>query len=176
MEIRQERPEDFSALATLIQAAFKHDVFSNQQEHRLVEDLRKSEAYIPELALVAEENGLLKGHILLTKIVIRDGEVDHPSLALAPVSVHPSYQRQGIGQRLIETAHERARGLGFSAVILVGHADYYPRFGYRPTVEFGIQLPFPAPEENCMALELVEGSLKDVQGMVIYSAAFDLDN
>ncbi len=176
MHIRQEQPSDYEVLTEVIQAAFKHDVFSDQQEYQLVIDLRKSKAYIPELALVAEIDDVVVGHILLTKIVIEDGSERYPSLALAPISVHPNYQRRGIGRHLIERAHEQARLLGYRSVVLVGHADYYPRFGYRPAACFGIQLPFPAPKENCMALELEKGSLKGVKGMVIYSKAFGLDN
>lgn len=174
MHIRQERHTDFEPIQLLIKAAFKQDVFSDQQEHQLVANLRASDAYIPELALVAEVADQVVGHILLSRIVIRDGEQDYPALALAPVSVHPNFQRQGIGQRLIETAHEQARELGHEAIILVGHADYYPRFGYRPTADFDIRLPFPAPPENCMALELVSGALSKMQGEVIYSDPFGL--
>ena len=174
MLIREERITDFKPIGELIKLAFKNDVFSDQQEHRLVADLRDSTAYIPELALVAELDGQLVGHILLTKIVIQDGEQEYPALALAPVSVHPDFQRQGIGRELIEVAHQRARDLGNKLVVLVGHADYYPRFGYCPTADFGIHLPFPAPRENCMVLELVPGALNGVKGTVIYSAPFGL--
>ncbi|MEM7575573.1 MAG: N-acetyltransferase [Bacteroidota bacterium] len=174
MHIRQERNTDFEQIKLLIKAAFKQDVFSDQQEHHLVANLRKSDAYIPQLTLVAEVADQVVGHILLSRIIIRDGEQEYPVLALAPVSVHPNFQRQGIGQRLIETAHDQARVLGYQAIILVGHADYYPRFGYRPIADFGIRLPFPAPPENCMALELVPGALSEVQGEVIYSDPFGL--
>ena len=94
------------------------------------------------------------------------------SLALAPVSVHPDFQNKGIGSALIKEAHKRAKALGFQSIILVGHADYYPRFGYELTSKYGIKLPFPAPEESCMIIELNENGLKDVSGTVEYSKPF----
>lgn len=170
--IRQEAPEDHTAVEAVIELAFRDEEISDHSEHHLVARLRHSEAFVPELSLVAEIDGTIIGHILLTKIKVRKGDAVNGSLALAPVTVHPNRQGQGIGRRLIERAHEVARSLGFKSVILLGHAAYYPRFGYRPTVEFGIQLPFEVPPENCLALELVPDGLKGVEGMVEYPKEF----
>jgi predicted N-acetyltransferase YhbS len=170
--IRQETPADHPQVFELIKEAFQHEPHSDQQEHYLVERLRKSEAFVPELSLVAEEQGQLIGHILLTKIKVINQKKEHESLALAPVSVAPAYQKLGIGGILIRQAHENARQLGFSSVILLGHADYYPRFGYQKASNFGISLPFDVPEENCMAIELKENGLAGINGVVEYPQAF----
>lgn len=172
MIIRQENEKDFKAVYSLIDIAFKNVPYSDNTEHFLVNRLRKSEAYIPKLSLVAEIDNEIVGHIILTKIFVVNGEKRFPSLALAPVSVLPSYQGQGIGGKLIVEAHKRAKELGYESVILLGHSNYYPRFGYRKTNEFGIKLPFEVPEENCMAIELVDGALNNVCGVVEYSKPF----
>ncbi|MEO0875094.1 MAG: N-acetyltransferase [Bacteroidota bacterium] len=172
IHIRQETTADHQQVFQLVEAAFAGVEYSDQSEHHLVERLRKSDAFIPELSLVAEQGQEIVGHIILTQIAIVDGETRSPSLALAPVSVLPTHQGQGIGGALIKEAHKRAQALGHSSVILLGHADYYPRFGYRPTAEFGIRLPFEAPKENCMLVELQAGSLTGISGVVEYPTAF----
>lgn len=172
LNIRQEIPADYSAVKSLIQAAFAAVEYSDQSEHLLVERLRKSASFVPELSLVSEWDNQVVGHILLTPISIKGETLSTPSLALAPVSVAPEWQGRGIGGVLIKAAHDRARELGHQSVILLGHAAYYPRFGYRPTHEYGIQLPFPAPLENCMVLELEQGTLAGVNGMVEYPPEF----
>lgn len=170
--IRQETTADHPAITQIIKSAFKTEPFSDQTEHLLVARLRKSEAFIPELSLVAELNGEIVGHILLTKIQIRNETESYESLALAPVSVAPVHQGKGIGGKLILKAHSIARELGFSLIILLGHAEYYPRFGYQPVHENGIRLPFEAPPENCMVVELRENALREVNGIVEYDQAF----
>lgn len=131
---------------------------------------------MPELSLVSEveEDGQprIVGHIFLTKIRIKNEKKSFESLALAPVSVLPKFHGKGIGGKLITHAHDIAKDLGFESVVLLGHQDYYPRFGYRPTVDFGIELPFDVPAENCMAVELVEHGLSGVSGMVEYPPEF----
>ena len=173
IKIRQERENDFSAVFNLITEAFRTEQTIDPDEPFLVDRLRKSNAFIPQLSLVAELMGEIVGHILLTKIIIKEGELEHDSLALAPVSVLPEYQGRGIGGLLINHAHERARELGHKSVILLGHENYYPKFGYQLTEKFGIQLPFEVPIENCMAIELVQDGLNNVNGMVEYPQAFN---
>ncbi len=173
LTIREEVIEDYSAVEDLIVAAFKNAEHTDHQEQELVKRLRDSDSFIPELSLVAEVDGDIVGHILLTKVHINGDAASYDSLALAPVSVLPLYQGKGIGGELIKRAHEIARCMGYGSVILLGHKDYYPRFGYRVCKEFGISLPFEVPEEYCMAIELIEDSLKEVSGVVEYDPAFN---
>jgi predicted N-acetyltransferase YhbS len=170
--IRQETEKDHAGIFNLIKTAFQNEMYTDHREHYLVERLRKSEAFIPELSLVAEKKGQLVGYILLSRIKIVEKEEEHESLALAPVSVLPSLRNQGIGGALIREAHAVARQLGFTSVILLGHATYYPRFGYQKASKFSIRLPFEVPEENCMAVELEKNALAGVTGTVKYPMVF----
>lgn len=176
MRIRQEEEKDYQKVSELIEEAFKGVEYSDHQEHFLVERLRKSEAFIPELSLVAEnEKGDVVGHILFTKLKIENGSETFESLALAPVSVSLEFQNQGIGGQLIREGHLIAQKLGYQSVILIGHENYYPKFGYEKTSNFGISFPFEIPEENGMAIELVKDGLKNKKGMVKYPKEFGID-
>ncbi|WP_453993783.1 GNAT family N-acetyltransferase [Bacillus nitroreducens] len=172
--IRQEIPKDYHVTEEVIRKAFLNEEFSDKKEHYLVKRIRKSNAFIPELSLVAvNQKEDIVGNILLSKIQIVDGDQSVESLALAPVSVIAEYQRLGIGSQLIEAALERAKELGYQSVIVLGHKDYYPRFGFKQANLWNIRAPFDVPNEVFMAIELFEGSLKNVQGIVKYSEAFN---
>ncbi len=171
--IRQERETDHLFIFQLIEKAFREEIYSDKREQFLVERLRNTEGFIPELSLVAEINDQIVGFILLSKIEINYNNRERSAaLALAPVAVLPEFQGGGIGGRLIETAHVIAKSLGHESVILLGHEKYYPKFGYQPLHHFNLSLPFKAPPENCMAIELVPGALKKLAGKVVYPAAF----
>ena len=170
--IRKEEVSDHEAVFNLIEKAFEKEPYSDHQEQFLVERLRKSAAFVPELALVAVLDNEAVGYTLLTKIQIANEHTSATSLALAPIAVLPTYQGKGIGGRLISAAHEKATELGFGSVVLLGHENYYPRFGYELAGKFGIKLPFDVPAENCMAIELVEGALSNVSGVVEYPHEF----
>ncbi len=173
MNIRKEESKDYKEVFNLIKSAFENEEYSDHTEQFLVERLRNSDAFVPELSMVAEMNGEIAGYILLTKIkIINDHTEGTISLALAPVAVLPTYQRKGIGGALINAAHQKAKELGFGSVIVLGHTKYYPRFGYEMTNKYGIKLPFEVPDENCMLIELTENALKDVKGIVKYSKEF----
>ena len=170
--IRKEIESDYKKVFAVIIKAFSNTEYSDHNEQHLVNKLRKTEAFIPELSLVAEYNNKIIGHIILTKIKIINEKQSFDSLALAPVSVIPEFQNKGVGSKLILTSHKLATEMGFQSIILLGHEKYYPRFGYKMAGEFGIKLPFDVPEENCMAIELIEGSLSGIHGMVEYPKAF----
>jgi len=172
IHIRQENPADYSIVFEIVAAAFEGKAFSDQTEQFLVNRLRKSPSFIAELSFVAEYEGEIVGHILLTKIKIKNEEETFDSLTLAPVSVKPDFQYKGIGGKLIRHAHECAKDLGFKSIVLLGHESYYPRFGYEMTSRYNIALPFKASEANCMIVELVENGLRGVSGMVEYDKAF----
>ncbi|NEM97024.1 N-acetyltransferase [Pontibacter sp. BT327] len=172
MTIRQEEPKDYTAVSEVIEEAFRDEEYSDHREHLLVERLRKSDAFIPELSLVAVVDDAIVGHILLTRISIVNGENRFPSLALAPVSVKPEFQGKGIGSQLIREAHSIAKALSYSSIVLLGHENYYPRFGYELTGRYNINLPFDAPKENCMILPLAENALNGVTGTVEYPKEF----
>ncbi len=122
--------------------------------------------------MVAEIENRIVGHILLTKLKIKNGQDEFDSLALAPVSVLPEYQCKGIGGMLIQEAHNKARELGYKSIVLLGHEKYYPKFGYKQADSFGIELPYDVPKENCMVIELTENGLNGVSGIVEYPKEF----
>lgn len=167
IKIRQEVESDWKDVYNVILQAFEKAEHTDHKEHILVERLRKSQSFIPELSLVAERNGEIIGHILFTKIQIGKST----QLALAPLSVLPSMQRKGIGCKLILTGHEIARNLGYEFSVVLGHEKYYPRFGYQPASLFGIRAPFDVPVENFMAVHL-QGNCNKLDGIVQYDSAF----
>lgn len=162
--IRQEQIKDYEAVHKVVELAFRDMEDSDHSEPFLVDQLRQTDAFIPELSLVDEVDEEIIGHILMTKVEIVSENKSVTSLGLAPVSVLPEYQNRGIGSALIREAHKRATELGYGSVVLLGHKDYYPRFGYKQAIDFGIEFPFDVPHEYCMAIELRPKSLKDVQG------------
>lgn len=166
--IREENNKDFNEIYEVIRLAFMNAEHTEHNEHNLVNKLRDSEAFVKGLSLVAEDNDKIVGHIMLTKINIGNNE----SLALAPLSVLPSCQKNGIGSKLILESHKRAKELGYNSVVVLGHSDYYPRFGYEPASKWGIKAPFEVQDENFMAIELVKDGLKDVSGTVNYAKEF----
>ena len=174
VKIRKEEPYDMPSVFELIQLAFESEQHSDHQEQVLVENLRRSAEFIPELSIIAEIDGKIVGYILLTKIQIvnQDSRQIQDSLALAPVAVLPQFQGKGVGSQLILYSHQIAKELGFGSIILLGHADYYPKFGYVPASVYAIKLPFDVPDENCLAKELFENSLKGIHGMVRYPKEF----
>ncbi|WP_343534726.1 N-acetyltransferase [Pedobacter sp.] len=174
IHIRKEESEDFKAVFDLVKDAFEKEEMSDHQEQYLVERLRKSDAFVPELSLVAQIDEKIVGYILLTKIKIIDNERVSEALSLAPIAVLPAYQGKGVGAQLIKYAHEKAKALGFGVVVLLGHENYYPKFGYEMAKKYGIQLPFEVPDENCMVIALTENALQQVKGTVQYPKAFGI--
>lgn len=167
MLIRQENSNDYIDVYALTKAAFEGMEHSEGNEQDLVERLRKSSAFIPELSLVAEEDGRIIGHIMFTKITINDTD----ALCLAPVSVLPEFQRKGIGGALINSGHEIAQSLGYSVCVLVGHKEYYPRFGYELASKHGITLPFEAPDD-CVMVKFISDTVKSVTGAAVFPPEF----
>ncbi len=172
MTIRQEEERDYKLSEGVIKEAFENAEHTDHREHILVANLRKGKNFIEELSLVAEEGEKLVGHIMFTKILIKNGENIYESLALAPVSVLPEYQSRGIGSRLINEGLRIGREKGFKSVIVLGHDKYYPKFGFKPASLWGIKAPFEVPDEAFMALELEENALEGISGQVIYGKEF----
>lgn len=160
LDIRQERPEEFPALYSLVQNAFKTAQVTSGHEEDFAERLRASSGYIPALALVADLGGTAVGHVMLTRAAFAPddgGEVR--TLLLAPLSVLLKYRRQGIGEALVRDALARAKAMGFDAVFLAGDPTYFNCFGFERADSFGISSDTPIPPKNLLALELRPGAL-----------------
>ena len=147
--------------------------FGREDEAELVNKLRRSTDFIPGLSLVALKDGKVVGHILFSPISIRTERSILPTLALAPMAVHPEFQNREVGSELIRQGLERCRNLGHKGVIVVGHPTYYPRFGFTSARAKGLEAPFPVPDEAFMVIELAPGALNGISGMVIYTPAFE---
>lgn len=167
MIIRTEQPADYARIAEVVEAAFRRP-----NEAKVVEDIRVSEHYVPELALVAEEDGVITGHVMLSYVTLR-GEEEWQMLCLAPLSVVPERQKQGIGGALIGAGVERAEAMSEPLILLLGHPEYYPRFGFERARPLGIEPPSPAiPEAAFMVLRLSRYDER-YRGRVSYPPAFD---
>lgn len=163
LTIRPEEPNDIPAIRQINDVAFGGD-----GEGQLVDALRDG-GYAP-ISLVAQQQGQLIGHILYSPLAIASGDVSVPALALAPMAVLPDYQRQGVGTQLVEASLDMAREQGHEIVIVLGHPEYYPRFGFRAELARPLESPYAG--EAFMALELVPGALDGVRGEVRYAPPF----
>ncbi len=169
LEIRQENKKDYAEVYNVIKKAFMSAEHCDGNEQDLVVNLRESNNFIPELSLVAIDDNKIVGYILFTKIRIGKYE----ELALAPLAVLPEYQKQGIGKKLIEEGHKKAKKLGYQYSIVLGSERYYPKLGYVPASQYGIKAPFEVPNENFMAIELNNTDV-EITGVVEYAKEFGI--
>lgn len=164
--IRAEKENDHKRVYEVNKLAFQQE-----DESKLIEKIRKGENFIPQLSLVAEVDNKIVGHILFSKIKII-GDSVFESLALAPMAVMPDLQKQGIGSALINKGMKRAKDMGFDSIIVLGHSEYYPRFGFLRASKWNIKCPFEVPDEAFMAIELTEKVLDGKAGTVEYPDEF----
>ena len=165
--IETETEGDYEQITRLHTIAFNGD-----REARLVEKLRKTPTYIPELSLVAKYRNTIIGHILFYPIKINTYRKKCDSLALAPISVIPSFQNRKVGSRLIKKGLMKAQKLGFKSVLVVGHPEYYPRFGFEKASKHGISAPFDVPDNALFAIELEKDGLKNCSGTIEYPSEY----
>ncbi len=163
MIIRQEETNDYIEIRAVVKAAFESAQHTDGNEYLLVDRLRSSAGFIKELALVAESNGEIIGHIMFTKASIGD----KIGLALAPLSVVPKAQRKGVGIALMNKAHEIAKEMDYMFSVVLGSEKYYPKVGYKMASDFGILAPFDVPRENFMVLFLKD-DIMHIKGTVVY--------
>jgi putative acetyltransferase len=165
--IRAERKNDYDQIQKINDAAF-----GRKNEGRLVASLRKTLVYNPSLSLVAEVQNKIVGHILFYPVIIQNEKEESTVLSLGPVAVHPDFQNKGIGSQLVKKGIEAAGKSSFGATIVLGHPTFYPRFGFTPASKWGIQIPFDAPDEAFLAVELKHNFLKRCRGKVQYPEEF----
>lgn len=164
--VRKEDKKDYKNIYKLNKSAF-----GQENESRLVEKIRNGSNFIPELSLIADIDGKIVGHILFSRVkIIKDPIFE--ILALAPMAVLPEFQGKGVGSKLIKQGMEKAKELGFDSVIVLGHKDYYQRFGFKKASIWNIKCPFEVPDEAFMAVELIDGVLESKAGTVKYPIEF----
>jgi len=176
MIIRTEQQHEIEKIYSLVKTAFESSKHSDGTEQDYLNFLRKSERYVPEFALVAEDSGKLIGQVILTKTYIQtDNGRKEKVLLLGPVAVLLEYRCKGVGAALINEAMERAKQAGYKAVFLCGEPAYYGRFGFKPTNEYGIGYTITVsefvpddniPQQYVLCCELYEGALKGIKGKV----------
>lgn len=169
MIIRQEREAEFPGIYKLVKTAFETAAVKDGDEQEYVGFLRKSENYIPELALVAEKDAVLIGHIMLTKIAVENSGGAFEELLLAPLCVALARRNQGVGAALVAESFRLARDMGYSAVFLCGDPAYYSRFGFRLTSDFGITPGNAIEQRYVLGCELTRGALRHKSGVITFS-------
>ena len=164
VQIRSETDTDKAAVFDINAAAFP-----TEAEARLVDALRESGSeYISQVAL---ENHNIVGHIMFTPVTLEPFDQLH-LMGLAPMAVSPTLQRCGIGAKLVKAGLKRCKELGVGAVAVLGHPEYYPRFGFRPSSQWDIKSEYDVPEDVLMMMELAPAYLQNYQGIIRYNAAF----
>ncbi|WP_207345226.1 N-acetyltransferase [Arthrobacter sp. E3] len=163
MKIRRERADDRPEILALVEAAFPESV-----EVRLLRGLFASREYIPELSLVADDEGELLGHVITTRGWIGKNK----SLGLGPIAVLPERRRRGVGTALMRTTIAAANALGEPSIVLLGSAEYYPRFGFAPADSLGITSPDPSWGSHFMARAL-DAFVPGAHGQFAYAPPFN---
>jgi len=162
--IRSEEHRDFAAIRGVNEAAF-----NTAAEADLVDVLR--ELARPVISLVAVSGGAIAGHIMFSPVTLL-GKPTLRLMGLGPMAVAPAVQRRGIGSALVRAGLERCRQIGFGAVVVLGHPEYYPRFGFLSSTRFGIDCEFDVPSDVFMVMELENGFLRGVSGRIEYHPVF----
>lgn len=165
MNIFPETQADYPAIAQIHKLAF-----AREEEADLVDKIRNSQYYIPQLTLIAKINNSVVAHSMLSYIYLV-GEKTFQVLGLAPIAVHPDFQNQGIGSALINAGLNEANLLGETLIVVLGHSQFYSRFGFKPSVDFGIESPFPVPEDAFMVKPLKSYRSK-YRGKIVYPESF----
>jgi len=162
IEIREECHDDIAAVRDLNRQAFGQD-----QESNIVDVLRANEAAL--LSLVATVDDRVVGHIMYSPAVVGDNIT---GAALGPMAVLPEYQRQRIGSKLIKAGNRKLKDAGCPFIVVVGHADYYPRFGFRPASKYRIKCEWDVPDNAFMLLVLDQAKMESVSGLAKYRHEF----
>ncbi len=180
LTMRPELPADRYAVEEMTRDAFwRFWEFDRKicDEHLLTHRLRTASGFVPELNVVAEADGELAGHIIYTKSrVERDDGQAFETLTFGPLTVRPSFQKRGVGKALMRHTFAEAKRLGYRAVIIFGHPDYYPRAGFRRASEFGITASDGKSFDALMAYPLYEGALEGVRGRYFIDPVYETLN
>jgi putative acetyltransferase len=164
--IRPEQPADRTAIHHVVAQAFRQ-AFDSVTEADLVDKLRANGKAI--VSLVAVEDDQVVGHILFSEVMIGETTI----IGLAPLAVLPSHQKQGLGAQLTTAGIAACRNAGYKAMVVLGHPEYYPRFGFVPASRFGIRSEYDVSDETFMAMELQPGALAHCAGVAKYQAEFN---
>src|ERR1044072_6444256 len=164
--VRNEKPEDIAAIHEVNEKAFGQPAEAN-----LVDALRANGKVT--FSLVAVQDDRVVGHILFSPVTIESEKESFAAVGLAPLAVLPEHQNQGIGSRLVRAGLDECRKALHESVVVLGHPDYYPRFGFTPASRYGIKSEYDVRDEVFMIMELREGALAGRSGTVKYQPEFN---
>ena len=175
MLIRNEKPEDYRTVEELIKKTFWNNSVPGCDEHYFAHQVRESEDYIPELDFVLEEDGKIIGHILYVKakLVDKDG-TEKTILSFGPFTIHPDYQRQGYGRKLLMHSFEAARAMGYDTVAIFGNPENYACYGFRNCKRYNVCLTEGVYPVALMVRELEEGVLWGKEWRYVESPAHEM--
>lgn len=174
--LKTATPADYPAIAQLIETSFATSDLGYHDEAELVVKIRQLKNFNPALEIVAVVDDKIVGHGLLSDVTIRTEQPDLPfvGLVLAPLSIDPAFQRQGLGTKIIAELETRAKKLNCPYISILGHPTYYSKFGYVPAASrYGITAPLPVPDDVFLIKPLFKDALKNKSGALHYSTAFD---
>ncbi|HWT03060.1 MAG TPA: N-acetyltransferase [Pyrinomonadaceae bacterium] len=163
--IRAEKAEDIAAIRRVNELAF-----GQPNEAALVDALRAVAE--PQISLVAVADGEVVGHIFFSPVSIESDEFNSSAMGLGPMAVLPEYQGRGVGSRLVREGLKECGRVGCGVVVVLGHPEYYPRFGFVPASQKGLRCEYPVPDEVFMVTELEPGALRGRRGLVKYRPEF----
>ena len=175
-KIRPTRESDLAGIKNTVSAAFGETGQEVQENTQLVVDLLDDPSAEPILSLAAFRDGEIVGHILFSRVGISGAPPELAASILAPLAVHPDQQGKGVGGALIREGLRQLKESGCELVFVLGHPEYYPRFGFNPAGVEGFEAPYPiAPEhaEAWMVQALRPGILGEVSGKVLLSQTLD---
>ena len=165
MTVRTESTKDDESVRRVNELAFEQP-----NEADLVDALRANAH--PFISLVAVVDEQVVGHIFFSPVSIESESGVFTAMGLAPMAVLPEYQNQGIGSQLVREGLKECQRLGHGIVVVLGHANYYPRFGFTPASLKGLRSEYDVPDEVFMVTELVPGALEGRRGLVKYHPEF----
>ncbi|MFC1630013.1 GNAT family N-acetyltransferase [Patescibacteria group bacterium] len=170
INIRSENPEDYNTIYEINKQAFNDEI-----EAKLINIIRHSSNFIPNLSLVALKDNKIVGHILFSQARIKNKETERPILILAPIAVLPEFQKQGIGSLLVKRGLEVSQSLNYDIVALIGYPEFFSFFGFVSAKSNGLEVSLNTaiPDEAFMVYELKKDILSGVKGVVEFPSYFE---
>ena len=179
MELRLENEKDYFEVENLTRNTFWNVYRPGCNEHLVIHNLRQSDSFIKDLDYVLIENNQIVGNIVYSKMFVGvERKMSNEVIAFGPISVHPDSQRKGIGKKMIEYTLNKAKKLGYKAVLITGNNNYYNPLGFESASRYNIYLPDTSEDDEAvyfMAKELEDGYLNNISGIYDFDTCFDPD-